>query len=370
MKTRLIITVAAVQLFTFINAFACTTFVLKDSNQIVYGRSFDFDFGTGYIVNNHRGTVKYGYVNEANPMKWISKYGSITFNQFGKEFPYGGMNEKGLVVAQMYLDKTRYPDADNRKSINPLQWIQYQLDVSSTVQEVLASDTVLRISNIMPVGIHFQVCDSKGNMATVEFLDGKMVYHTGKDLPIPLLTNNTYDESISYLKQFDVMGGEKTIPYNNIDDIEWTNDNILAVNKVFATAANAMVNGQDSLGLVDKAFDVLKSVTIRNHTKWSTVFDVTNKKIHFKNESRKEIVSLDFKAFDYAPGQKSLVLDIQTATADNVMNQFVDYSLEINREYVFKAFVPMMEDGFIPVMLTDEAIETHARFPETLKREE
>ena len=370
MKTRLIISIAALQLLSLINVFACTTFVLKDSNQIVYGRSFDFNFGTGYIVNNQRGIEKYGYVHEANPITWTSKYGSITFNQFGKEFPYGGMNEKGLVVAQMFLGKTRYPDADNRKAINELQWIQYQLDVSSTVEEVLASDTVVRISNIMSVGIHFQVCDSKGNKATIEFLGGKMVCHTGEDLPIPLLTNNTYDESITYLKQFDVMGGEKTIPYKNIEDIEWTNDNVLVVNKVFTTAANTMVNGSDSAGLVNKAFDVLKSVTIRNHTKWSTVFDVTNNMIYFKNESRKEIISLDFNAFDYAPGQKSIILDIQTATADNVMNQFKDYSFEINKEYVFKAFVPMMESGFIPAVLPDEVIEAHARFPETLKRAE
>jgi choloylglycine hydrolase len=34
---------------------------------------------------------------DGKTISWISKYGSITFNQYGREFPTGGMNEKGLV---------------------------------------------------------------------------------------------------------------------------------------------------------------------------------------------------------------------------------------------------------------------------------
>jgi len=371
MKTRIIIALVAILLISLSKTYACTTFVLKDGAQIVYGRNLDFNIGNGFIVNNQRGISKYAFIaSETNLMTWTSKFGSITFNQFGKEFPYGGMNEKGLVIAQMYLSNTRYPDIDSRKVISTLQWIQYQLDVSSSVEEVLASDSILRISNEVAVGIHFLVCDSKGKTATVEFIDGKMVYHENEELPVPLLTNNTYDESISYLKQFDVLGGAKVIPWENIYDIEWTNDNTLVVNKVFATAANSMMKFRDSLTLINKAFDVLQSVTINNHTKWSTVFDVTNRTFHFKNESREEIVTLDFKDFDFESEQDARILDIQTATSDSVMNQFVDYSLDINREYVLKAFVPLMESGFIPVAIPDAAIEAHARFPETLKRAE
>jgi hypothetical protein len=130
------------------------------------------------------------------------------------------------------------------------------------------------------------------------------------------------------------------------------------------------MKSRDSLTLINKAFDVLQSVTINNHTKWSTVFDVTNKLIYLKNESREEIVTLDFKDFDFKSEQKTKILDIQTATSDNVMNQFVNYSLDINREYVLKAFIPLMESGFIPVKIPDAAIEAHARFPETFKRTE
>jgi choloylglycine hydrolase len=258
MKTRIILFVAVYQLFLISSSRACTTFVLKNDSQIVYGRNFDFNIGSGFIVNNQRGILKYAFIgSEKNLMTWESKYGSISFNQFGKEFPYGGMNETGLVIAQMYLSKTIYPDIDNRKVISPLQWIQYQLDVSSTVEEVLASDTIMRISKEVPVGIHFLVCDSEGNTATIEFINGEMVCHMNEKLPIPLLTNNTYKESISYLKQFDVLGGTDTVKWENIYDIKWTNDNTLAVNKVFATAANKMINTKDSSNIINSAFEVL-----------------------------------------------------------------------------------------------------------------
>lgn len=367
MKTISIMLLAGILLTLSAESFGCTTFVLQDGDQIVYGRNLDFNIGNGFIINNQRGISKYAFVgSESNLMTWTSEFGSITFNQFGKEFPYGGMNEKGLVIAQMYLGKTQYPAKDDRKVISVLQWIQYQLDVSATVEEVIASDTLLRISNEVPVGIHFLVCDASGNTATIEFIEGKMVHHTDEALPIPLLTNNTYDESISYLQQFDIMGGEQSIPYENIYDIEWTQDNTLAVNKVFATAARSMNSERHEVSLVESAFDVLQSVTITDHTQWSTVFDVTNKMIYFKNAGRKEIMKLDFADFSFEAGQTSKLLDIQSASAEDIKDQFIEYSFEINKAYVLDAFIPLMESGFIPVQLPDQVIEAHARFPETL----
>ena len=39
-----------------------------------------------------------------------------------------GINEKGLMVSQMWLDETKYPPADTRPVIGILEWIQYNLD--------------------------------------------------------------------------------------------------------------------------------------------------------------------------------------------------------------------------------------------------
>ena len=369
MKTKLVLVWIAF-LFAFIpSSKACTTFMLKNDKQVVYGRNFDFDFGSGFLVNNPRKLMKYALVEtEKNIMTWESKYGSITFNQFGKEFPYGGMNEKGLVVEVLTLTQTKYPEIDNRKVISLLQWVQYQLDVSSTVDDVIASNRVVRISKENPIGLHFFVCDSKGKAATIEFLEGKMVCHTGKKLPIPLITNNTYDESISYLKQFNILGGDSIVKWDNIYDIDWSHGNILAVNQVFATAANQMMKKKDSSDLIDRAFTVLQSITLKNHTQWSTVFDITNKMIYFKNNKHVDIIMLDFKDFKFDSDKNSEILDIQTSTPDKTMNQFIPYTTDINRNYVFKAYTPLMKSGFFPTRIQDSTIETQVRFPETLKR--
>jgi choloylglycine hydrolase len=104
MKAKLFLVLFVLQVLFFLKVEACTTFVLKDSSQIVFGRNFDFNVGSGFVVNNPKGISKYALVsNEDNVMRWISKFGSVTFNQFGREFPYEGMNEKGLVVALMIL---------------------------------------------------------------------------------------------------------------------------------------------------------------------------------------------------------------------------------------------------------------------------
>src|SRR6185295_11423871 len=98
------------------------------------------------------------------PAHWTSKYGSVTFNQVGRELPYGGINEKGLDVEQLWLRSAQFPTPDSRPTVNELQWIQYQLDNASSVREVLASLRKINVvSRIAP--IHYLVCDSTGECA-------------------------------------------------------------------------------------------------------------------------------------------------------------------------------------------------------------
>src|SRR5688572_29038273 len=88
-------------------AFPCSTFLLNKDGQLVFGRNYVWVSGNGMLVVNTKGVKKMAQLTEGeNPAKWVSKWGSITFNQFGKEFPHGGMNEAGLVIELMWLDET------------------------------------------------------------------------------------------------------------------------------------------------------------------------------------------------------------------------------------------------------------------------
>ena len=67
------------------------------------------------VCTNLKGLYKTSLkTGNANTISWVSKYGSITFNQYGKEFPTGGMNETGLVVELMWAAGSQYPKPDNR----------------------------------------------------------------------------------------------------------------------------------------------------------------------------------------------------------------------------------------------------------------
>ncbi len=91
------------------------------------------------MMVNARGMAKRSFGQDASKaLAWVAAYGSITFNQFGKGIPHGGMNEKGLVVELMWLNETVYPGADKRAALNELQWIQYQLDNCANIDEVIA----------------------------------------------------------------------------------------------------------------------------------------------------------------------------------------------------------------------------------------
>ncbi|MBC6948247.1 linear amide C-N hydrolase, partial [candidate division KSB1 bacterium] len=108
---------------------ACTTFCLFHGKDLIFGRNYDFPIGYGHVIINKRGVMRTATANEGEvAAQWTSKYGSLTFNQFGRDLPTGGMNETGLIVELSQLDATRYPSADARPVLGSLEWIQYQLD--------------------------------------------------------------------------------------------------------------------------------------------------------------------------------------------------------------------------------------------------
>src|SRR3954470_18951212 len=143
-------------------SFACTTFFINKDGQLVFGRNYDWVTETGVVHTNLRDQVKTSLpLENGKTTSWISKWGSVTFNQYGKEFPNGGMNEKGLVIELMWLDKSKYPAKDKRPGLTVLQWIQYQLDNCASIEEVIATDKIQRIvSTGTPQ--HYLVADAKG----------------------------------------------------------------------------------------------------------------------------------------------------------------------------------------------------------------
>ena len=298
--------------------YACTTFLINKNGQLVFGRNYDWITDAGMVGTNLRGLAKTSLKTETGETtSWVSQYGSITFNQYGKEFPTGGMNEMGLVVELMWLDETRYPSADNRPAIGVLQWIQFQLDNCSTIEEVIATDKKLRISQTGTTPLHYLVADAKGNVATIEFLKGRMVVHKGKDLSVPVLTNNSYDESVNAYKNSTANGN------NSLERFE------TACNMIKQFTAD-----KTDVPVTDYAFNILAEVAQGDFTKWSIVYDLTNKTIQFKTNRFKQIKSINFSSFDFNCTAPSKVWDMNQPQNGNVANLFQNFDEVINKRIV------------------------------------
>lgn len=333
---------------------ACTTFCLKYGKNLVFGRNYDWSIGHGFVMVNKRNLVKRAFNffdPSAKPVEWISKYGSITFNQYGKEYPMGGMNEVGLVVEVMWLNSTQFPASDERPALGELPWVQYQLDNFSSVKEVIDSDKSIRIvTNSQP--IHFLVSDKTGQTATIEFLNGKMVCHTGKTLPFKVLTNNTYDDSIKYLNDHIGFGGDK-----DISSSEESLDR-------FVRTANMLKNYKKAKkkDIVDYAFSVLESSKQQKRTQWSIVYDMKNMMVYFKTKSAPEIKIFKFKDFDFSCPTPSKVINMNTEKIGDIGPHFVEYSTAINRELIGVSFRGTEFLKHIP----DEALDQFAKYPESI----
>ncbi|MCJ7680445.1 MAG: linear amide C-N hydrolase [Candidatus Aminicenantes bacterium] len=333
---------------------ACTTFFLKDGNRLVFGRNYDWHTGVGYVMVNKRNVVKKAMNNfdpTQTPAEWVSVYGSVTFNQYGREYPMGGMNEAGLVVEVMWLAGTRFPDTDERPALGELPWVQYQLDTNRSIKEVLATDKHIRIS-ADSTPIHFLVSDAEGRAATVEFLDGKMVGHSGKNLPYSVLANDTYADSLQYLKKHEGFGGMETIP-----------DTERSLDRFARTCAGvAAYMGEKNSDPVDYAFGILDDVSQAQGTMWSIVYDVSNRTVYFKTKTKPALKSFALADFDFSCGTPSRIIDMNTDRAGDLRLHFVPYSREMNRQLIGSSFgsADFLKD--IPAETLDEL----ARYPETL----
>ena len=303
--------VAVLMLVVATAADACTTFCTRG----LFGRSYDFEIGYGMVMANKRGVRK--TAQTAKPASWTSRFGSVTFNQYGRDSATGGMNEKGLVVELMWLDGTRYPAADARGETGTLEWIQYQLDTASSVAEVIASDKRVRIA-ADSAPLHYLIADASGDTAAIEFLGGKMVVHRGANV----LANDPYENSLATMK-----GGARDR---------------------FARATH----GLSSATSVTGAFALLDNVR-QPQTQWQVVYDIRNRAIHWRTAVNRKPRSVKMSTFDFSCGTPVQVADVDS-------DRFRDYTRELNAALVRRSVrgTSFLRDT------TDAEIDEAARWPE------
>jgi choloylglycine hydrolase len=324
---------------------ACTAFCLQDVNNLVLAKNTDIfdDIDDGFIIVNKRNIAKRGIAIDPadKPAGWISRYGSVTFNMLGRELPNGGINEAGLVVEGLGLTESRYPGIDGRKVL--IAWIQYQLDNHATVKEVIESDKKIRIAAGLPLTFHALACDRRGNVATFEFLDGRLVCHTGETLTIPALANDTYEKSLAHLKQHAGYGGKKKIPYGSwvsLDRFVYAADRI----KKYPSAASEPV--------VEYAFGTLDGIRCGDHTERMTVYDLKKMEIHYKTLRYPKVKTIRLAECDFNRQTPVQVIITNTAHEGLLNPYFHHYESDLNRWLIYHSFRHLDGGDLIP----DEAL--------------
>ena len=324
---------------------ACTTFCLKKGPQAVFGKNYDWSVGDGLVMVNKRGVAKTAALPpQEKPAAWVSRYGSVTFNQYGREFPNGGMNEAGLAVELMWLDETLYPAEDGRPALGCLEWIQYQLDNFATAAEVARNAGRLRIS--AGAKVHFLACDKSGGCASVEFIRGKPAVHTGASLPARALTNHSYEDSLRFRER--TRGDVKA--RQGIGSLQ-------RFARASERVAEYATRGGDPIRY---AFDTLDGVAQGAYTRWSIVYDLQAGRVYWRTRENRKIRSVTLSAFNFSCAAPVKLLDIGAGQGD-VARLFADYTPAANRRLVASS---VHQTEFLAGIPEQEIAEA-ARHPET-----
>lgn len=341
--------------------------MLKHGSEIIFGHNLDMPMPIpGLIVINKRGIYKEGTTweeltsaksEEYKKAKWISKFGSVSFNPLGVEFPDGGMNEKGLAIWEMTLTDTDFLKDKSLPKLFMMQWMQYVLDNFITVEQVIKSTHEIVIDGW---DWHFFTADKSGNCACIEFWRGNPVIHTGENMPVSALCNTRYSGELDRLKRYDGFGGRWPVKMNDKNTPR------------FVHAAYMLKNYDPakSESIIDYGFDILNQME-RGGTQWSVILDLKQGDVYFKTSIVNEIRRFSLNSFDLSNGTPRKLIDIDYNYEGDVKEKFADYSPVVNRTLVNKAIgifsgersfvIELRAKGITPEIL----INRLAEYPET-----
>ena len=259
--------------------------------------------------------------NTAAPLVWTSKYGSVVTTIY-EGAAADGMNEAGLVANLLYLAESQYPPAapgDMRPTLPISAWAQYVLDNHATVAEAveaLRREEFRIVTILAPTGeegtVHLSISDASGDSAILEYIEGKLVIHHGREFQI--MTNSpTYDKQLGLADYWKSIGGSVMLPGTNrpadrfarmsyyINEATQTADPRRAVATVFSVMRNVSV----PLGI-----KIPGQPNIAD-TLWLTVADQKNKVYFYQDTNSPSIIWANLAALDFSEGSgpRKLQLD-------------------------------------------------------------
>jgi choloylglycine hydrolase len=207
------------------------------------------------------------------------------------------------------------PRDPSKPGVNAGLWAQYLLDNAATVEEALKAMGEIQIVATEARGhkatVHIAVEDATGDSAILEFVNGKLVVHHGREYRI--MTNDpTYDQQLALLKQYDFSkpSSDTSLPGN----VKATDRFVRAayyaamlpdpknereaISGVLAIARNISV----PFGAPYKGFGIY-------NTEYRTAMNLTNRRYFFELTTSPNVIWADLTKFDLNAGAPVMVLN-------------------------------------------------------------
>ncbi|MBP1324969.1 choloylglycine hydrolase [Leucobacter exalbidus] len=252
-------------------------------------------------------------------LKWTAKYGSVIATAFDL-IACDGMNEEGFAGHILWLAESEYgkPGADDVQ-LSQAIWLQYYLDNFATVAEAVAWTKESNVgvvqlvdptNHIVPA-LHLAINDATGDSAIIEYIDGKVQVHHGRDYKV--MTNSpTFDKQIELVKEYDGLGGDKPLPGSTLASDRFARASYYVEHqetpKTQTAAMAAMFSIIRNAAQPFRTPD--KGKPDASQTIWQVVLDATNKRYAFESTTRPNVVWVDFHKLSFAEGSKELKLDL------------------------------------------------------------
>jgi len=152
------------------------------------------------------------------------------------------------------------------------------------------------------------------------------VVHRQKTLPIKALANRVYSECVSELKE----GITK--------DINRSKSRMARVEEKLLD-----FNPNGKMPPAAYAFEILDDVSSPPYTRWSIVFDIQNRTIHFKTHANRNERRIDVKKIDYGCETPAMMMDVHAGLKGDITDAFE----EIDKGYSLHHLIRFLKESEI-----------------------
>ena len=307
---------------------ACTAFCMCSENRAVLEKNLDWPVDAGLILVNRSGIQKSSFSITGRVVTWESRYSSLTFNQFGKEFPLGGMNEQGLVVEELNMPMVQNNFDGSKQILNEFQLVQYMLDNFKSLEEIEVTMDQFQSAPLL-LSLHYLIMDREGRSMIMEFDGTQFRYYQPDESGYPVLSNNLYPESLRYLQNFQGFGGEQEVQHRP------------GSNERFVSVASMLSEGKTN-DPVRRSFEILDSVA-QSDTRWSIVYDAARLTINLKFHSCSDTAEICLDKVLVSADRSTQGADVSHCMQTNP-DSFRAISVKENSELIYKVFNHLGEE--------------------------